>query len=1238
MRYWVAVLGIAVLAPAPASAQPCTGCPAASFAPAARYSVLPPLGDPPATVAVDLNGDGFPDLVVVAFEGVAVLLADGAGGFGPATLFPGPMGEGSIVAADFDRDGHADIVTTAGPDSGARFFFWRGDGNGSLEPPVTTTLPAPALSVAATDLDADGKPDLVVGLGAGSAVLMGDGHGGFGPAQVVGSELVTHLTLNDLNHDGRPDLVSVGPQGVTVRLGNGSGGFGPAALLTAGQGPRDVEAADVDGDGNLDLVVLNYGEINSGDGASVSVLRGNGAGSFGPAVDQPVANAATALAVGDFDRDGHADAAVASSRAVTVLLGQPNASLLPHLVAETNGAVAIATADFDRDGFPDVATLANQSAILYLGDGTGGLELAAFVDTGSRPRGMAAGDLDGDGVPDLAVSRETNDVEILLGRADGFVAGPTIPVGAKPGSLAVADFNNDGRLDLAVLADAPDRVRIFLATAGGGFSLVTSFAAGPFPGGLAVGDLNGDGRPDIVAGNAQEGEQLYTFLGNGDGTFGGPLTVAADKPSSPILADVNQDGHLDVITVPNFQPVYLGGGPRGATTTLQLFLGNGDGSLQPAISLNLPSPTTGLALGDANGDGYPDLFSGAAGGIYLALNDGSGHFRAPALIYSGLSASFITLADVNGDGHLDVISGDQNGIKVLVADGIGGFQAGPGFAQRNGASTLALDLDGDSRAEIVYPSFHDTGGGGVNLLKNTNCQARRFRIATDLPTCNTPGVPFATQPVIHWVDDGGNLLHCAVGNVNAVFVPGTGTPGATILGTTTVPFVSGVATFSDLAVDLPGSYQLKYEGSANQRRTRGRSFSQGLTVGIDGPAVVQAGTSASYAASPGFQWYDWALDAAPVSTAQSVTLGFPVNGTYALAVAARQDGCTVAANRDIVAGPLASVVGNSVVEGDTGQTGLDFTVSLSATSAVPVTVSYSTADLTALSGSDYVAASGSLSFAPGETVHTLPVMVLGDLEDEPDEVFALELSGGSNAVTGGGAKGRILDDDGTLNVGLPQELAHGSERRESLASLGGLEQSHWYLMRQAAGHSYEVSVDAVSGDVVPLRLERLDAGGAVLQAASAGAGGSASLRFENSSGADVSGERFQVRSGGCTAACGPEAGYRIRAYDTSDSDARFNNAATQITILLLENTSSQAVTGHAHFWNESGALLYTDPFSLGPRQTLVVNTATLPGLAGQQGTVSVASDAPYGTLAGKTSAVEPAFGFTFDTPLQPRPR
>ena len=197
---------------------------------------------------------------------------------------------------------------------------------------------------------------------------------------------------------------------------------------------------------------------------------------------------------------------------------------------------------------------------------------------------------------------------------------------------------------------------------------------------------------------------------------------------------------------------------------------------------------------------------------------------------------------------------------------------------------------------------------------------------------------------------------------------------------------------------------------------------------------------------------------------------------------------------------------------------------------------------------------------------------------------------------------------------------------------------HRYVIRQDSRASYEVVVDAASGDLQPLGLQRLSAGGSVVQtSAGSGVGRSRSLRWVNS-GAVVDGERVVVTSGNCGTGCGADDTYRIRFYETTGLVARFNNAGGQGTVLVLQNPGASAVTGQVYLWSGAGTLLGSAPFTLPSRGSLALNTATIAGAAGKAGSITVAHDAPYGVLTGKAVALEPATGFSFDTPLVAKPR
>jgi uncharacterized repeat protein (TIGR01451 family) len=230
-------------------------------------------------------------------------------------------------------------------------------------------------------------------------------------------------------------------------------------------------------------------------------------------------------------------------------------------------------------------------------------------------------------------------------------------------------------------------------------------------------------------------------------------------------------------------------------------------------------------------------------------------------------------------------------------------------------------------------------------------------------------------------------------------------------------------------------------------------------------------------------------------------------------------------------------------------------------------------------------------------------------------------------------------------VGLTAgELAHATMAALDLAAQPGpAPNEDVFRINQKPYSSYEVVVDATSGDIgtgAGPSLQRIAADGTtvVQDSVAVGTGSSRSLRWRNTTAFEGEGEVVRVRSAGCGTDCGPDDVYRVRAYETTYSIPRFNNAGTQVTVLVLQNPTNYTIAGDVYFLLTSGLLAATEPFALSPKATLVLNTATVPGAAGVSGGITVAHDGRYGDLSGKTVALEPSTGFSFDSPLVPRIR
>jgi hypothetical protein len=265
-----------------------------AFAPPVNYAT----GLQPTSVAVgDVNGDGFPDIVVssggnpyggVGDNTVTVLLGNGSGGFTPASGSPITIATGGVrpygvAVADIDGDGFADIVTTNYGNS--TLSILKSNGNGTFQSPVTVILPAGAnpgfLKLA--DVNGDGKPDIVESnFGTGTVgVLLNDGHGGFSaPTYTNVGNGPAGIAVGDINGDGFPDIVvgNTGDNTVSVLLNNGHGGFTAQTPVTLASGaiPLNVALGDLNGDGKLDMVVDDIQDD------TVVVLLGNGLGGLQP--------------------------------------------------------------------------------------------------------------------------------------------------------------------------------------------------------------------------------------------------------------------------------------------------------------------------------------------------------------------------------------------------------------------------------------------------------------------------------------------------------------------------------------------------------------------------------------------------------------------------------------------------------------------------------------------------------------------------------------------------------------------------------------------------------------------------------------------------------------------------------------------------------------------------------------------------------------------------------------------
>jgi hypothetical protein len=394
-----------------------------------------------------------------------------------------------------------------------------------------------------------------------------------------GGENGISVAMADVNGDGKLDMIVAsfcastsnctglfGPGGVNVLLGNGDGTFQPPVTYSSGGYNADAVAiADVNGDGKLDVVVANQCQSSTSCIGSVSVLLGNGNGTFQPPVSYSTAGyTPESVAVADLNGDGHPDI----------------------VVANLCGTIGNCGSD----------TIEGQISV-FIGNGDGTFQPAALYSSeGYSAMSVAIGDINGDGKLDVLAANScgaykcsptTGNVGVLLDTSGGILQGNTAPGsgGSFADSIAVADVDGDGHLDLVVtnqcLAACPGSadVSVLLGNGDGSFQAAVPYnlTLGQLTS-VAAADVNGDGHPDLLVAGGGVNGAVGVLLGNGDGTFQLPNyyygTGGNQAPGQIVMHDVNGDGRPDLIVINggvgsnNVAVLLNNNGAPASTTTL----------------------------------------------------------------------------------------------------------------------------------------------------------------------------------------------------------------------------------------------------------------------------------------------------------------------------------------------------------------------------------------------------------------------------------------------------------------------------------------------------------------------------------------------------------------------------------------------------------------------------------------------------------------------------------------------
>jgi hypothetical protein len=725
---------------------------------------------PRSVTTADLNGDGRPDLIVVnsSDNTISVLLNTTTPGastpsFATQHVFSVGSEPESVTAADLNGDGRPDLIVANEGDNTVSVLLDT-TSPGAATPSFTTqttfaTGSAP-VAVAAADVNGDGRPDVIVANALDNTVSVlldttapGASVPSFSGAQAFATGHTPFaLTAADVNGDGRPDVIVANQTDNTVSVllnitapGALAPSFAAQQTFATGTNQLSVTAADINGDGKLDLIAVNEGDN------TVSVLLNT--------TPAP----ATTLDGNSFAT--HQDFGTGS---------QP---------------FQVTTADINGDGLPDliVSNESGATVSVLLNTTAPGATIPSFASqqtfaTGHDPGGVTAVDVNGDGKPDLIVANDgDNTVSVLLNTTapgaatPSFAAQQTFAAGNAPALVTTADINGDGKPDLIVTNINGNTVSVLLNTTTPGaitpsFAAQQTFATGGSPAGVTAADLNGDGLPDLVIANF--GSNTVSVLRNT--TAPGAVTpsfavqqtfATGNVPNTVKVADINGDGLPDLIVAnqtDNTVSVLLNTTAPGATTF----------SFAPQQTFATGVTPATVAVADVNGDGKPDLIvpNVVDNTVSVLLNTTAPGAATPSFAIQqtfavGKNPGWVQVADLNGDGKPDLIAANETDdtVSVLLNTLYAATASG---SPATGTIHYSIPL---TTASLTALAFGNVPVGDT-LTKNItvkNTGANPLYVDVRNVTSNDPEFA-ATGPT---TCPGGGLAHLATCTITIEFTP-----------------------------------------------------------------------------------------------------------------------------------------------------------------------------------------------------------------------------------------------------------------------------------------------------------------------------------------------------------------------------------------------------------------------------------------------------------------------------------
>ena len=698
-----------------------------------------------AVLAADLDGDGDLDTLSASSGDNTVAWHENTAGDGTAwtsqAITTTAAGARAVFAADLDRDSDLDVlVGSFGDDTVAWYENTAGDAS-VWAPRLITTAAAGAFAVYAADVDGDGDPDVLAASVNDDAVTWYENTAGDATAWTAHPISATadearSVFATDVDGDGDLDVLSASSADDTVAWHENTAGDGSAwashTISTTSDGARSVTAADVDGDGDPDVLAASFEddtvawfENTAGDGSL-----------WAPHTITTSADGARTVFAGDVDGDGHVDALVASFEDDTVAWFKNEAGDGTLWAPQTfstaaDGAEAVFAADVDGDGDLDAlsAALRNDTIAWYRNEGSGRRGVfrsrEVLVETTDGPRAVHTSDVDGDGDLDvLLADSEASRLSWFENAAgDGSVWTPrTIFSTADPRDVDAADLDGDGDMDVIGGAVSAGRLLWHENTAGDGtaWTLHTVNTGAQIVRTAVAVDMDRDGDLDVLASTQPDSTVAWIENTVGDASVWVRHVITSETGGGlPVPVDVDRDGDLDVLST-TFVDSRL--------VWYENTAGDGSTWAPRPIPSTILSSVDALTAADVDGDGDEDAVAGSFPFDEIrwyenSAGDGSSWVEREIFFGNDEGVVGITAADVDRDGDEDVLS-----VTSSVASGNEPHRlrwhentAGDGSAWQlttvdteinfvlSGADVETGDLDGDGDLDVVS-AFHLDGG------------------------------------------------------------------------------------------------------------------------------------------------------------------------------------------------------------------------------------------------------------------------------------------------------------------------------------------------------------------------------------------------------------------------------------------------------------------------------------------------------------------------------------------------